>query len=223
MVRPVDELTQVDRPAWPGLREAIDASSSDVRVLPVERATGERVIERLQVTAASALGALALETGGILVDCGWLRILGGGADGLASLASANDLEAPTGDTQPPPALVVAWDVIGGRFAIDGGGLGVAAGQVCYFAPDLLRWEGLDLGHGDFVHAMVTGATSTFYDGLRWPGWEDDCEALALDHGFAQYPPPFSAEGQDPAQVSRRPVPITELFAFHDDAARQLGS
>ena len=95
-------------------------------------------------------------------------------------------------------------------------------QVCYFAPDALRWESLDIGHGEFVHAMIGGAVTQFYEEMRWPGWAADCEALALDDGFALWPPPFSVEGRDLATVSRRAVPIAELFAFYDDAADQLG-
>jgi hypothetical protein len=94
-------------------------------------------------------------------------------------------------------------------------------QVCYFAPDALRWESLDIGHGEFVHAMIGGAVTQFYAGMRWPGREADCDALGLGEGFALWPPPFSVEGRDLALVSRRTVPIAELFAFCNDTARQL--
>lgn len=199
-----------------------------VRVLPVDRAAGERTLERLQVTTRSVLGALALECGGVLVDHGWLRILGGGGGGgrgghgIPGLGSANGLGDPGDDPSPPGHLLVAWDVLGGRFAIDGGGLGVAPGRVCYFAPDALRWESLDVGHGEFVHAMIGGGVTQFYDGMRWPGREADCDSLGVGEGFALWPPPFSVEGCDLALVSRRAVPIAELFAFYDDAADQLG-
>lgn len=222
MTHPVTELVDVEHPAWPELRDAVDRSDTPVTVLPTTRERGERTLHRLQVSARSVLGALALECGGLLVDHGWLRVLGGGANGIPDLAEANGLGEPDDSTQPPAFLLVAFDVLGGRFAVDGGGLGVAPGQVCHFAPDSLRWEGLEVGHGEFVHAMVSGATEQFYDGLRWPGWEDDCAGLAPHEGFALYPPPFSQEGADPAAASRRRVPIAELFDFYDDAARQLG-
>ncbi|CAN7245103.1 DUF2625 family protein [Knoellia sp. LjRoot47] len=221
MTRSVAELTGVDQPAWPELREAIDRSDTPVTVLPTTRGQGERTLHRLQVTARSVLGALALECGGLLVDHGWLRVLGGGAHGIPDLAEANGLTEPDDSTPPPPFLIVAHDVLGGRFAVDGGGLGVAPGQVCHFATDSLRWEALGVGHGEFVHAMVSGATTQFYDGLRWPGWEDDCADLASSEGFSLFPPPFTKEGADPSTVSRRPVPVAKLFAFYDDAARQL--
>jgi hypothetical protein len=86
----------------------------------------------------------------------------------------------------------------------------------------LRWESLDVGHGEFVHAMIGGGVTQFYDGMRWPGREADCDSLGVGEGFALWPPPFSVEGCDLALVSRRAVPIAELFAFYDDAADQLG-
>lgn len=223
MTRPVEELVDVDDPAWPRLVDAIEASTTTVEVLPVTRQQGEQALHRLQVTTHSALGALALECGGLLVDHGWLRILGGGHGGIPDLASANGLDEPSDSSTSPPYLLVALDVLGGRFAIDGGGLGVAPGQVCYFAPDSLQWDSLDIGHAAFVLAMVDGAGASFYDGRRWPGWEQECSRLELTEGLALYPPPFTAEGQDLSAVSRGAVPMDELIAFYDDAAGQLGA
>lgn len=221
MTRPVADLVAVDDPAWPQIEDAIERGTTPVEVLPVSRERGERVLHRLQVTSGSTLGALALECGGLLVDHGWLRVLGGGHDGIPDLASANGLVEPTDSSTAPPWMLVALDVLGGRFAIDGGGLGVAHGQVCYFAPDTLRWESLDLGHTAFIHAMIGGAGEGFYESRRWPGWEDECARLAHTHGFSLWPPPFSAEGQDLTAVSRRGVPMEELLEFYDDAARGL--
>ena len=220
-VRSAEDLARVDEPAWPAIKSLVEQSSSRARILPVDRATGEASLHRLQVTAASTLGALALNCGGLLVDGGWVRILGGGYDGLPSIATANGLNKPTATKAPWPYLTVAFDVLGGRFAIDGGGLGVSPGKVCYWAPDSLEWEGTDLGHGAFVQAFITGVTTKFYEDFRWPGWTDDVATLGLDQGLSLWPPPFSTEGRDLATVSRRPVPLSELHSFYEDAARQL--
>jgi hypothetical protein len=111
-VRNVEELTATPEPAWPAL-EAELLSSPQVTVLPVVDAAGRDCLYRLQVSTRSRLGALALHTGGLLVDDGWLRVLGGGGDtGLPSLAQANALP---GDGRPPASLVVGHDVLGGRY------------------------------------------------------------------------------------------------------------
>jgi len=67
-MRSLDELRDVADPAWPAIRAAIAAAPSPVTVLPVDEATAEQTLVALQVTARSALGALALHTGGLLVD-----------------------------------------------------------------------------------------------------------------------------------------------------------
>ena len=222
-VRPASTLAAVPDPAWPLVSHWIDEAPFPVERVNVTDEMGLDVLYRLQVTATSVLGALALNCGGLLVNSGWFRILGGGSEGLADLATANHLPAdPTTADGVPGFLVVGYDVLGGRFALDGGGLGVAPGEVCYFGPDALTWQALGGGHSDFVHAALTGGLEDTFRELRWDGWEQEVSVLGPDTGLSLYPPPFSREGQDIGNVSRRPVPLAELHAFYEDAADQLG-
>ncbi len=222
MVRAVSELVNVGDSAWPSIQAAAAASVEPVVVLPVDRKDGEECLYRLQVTTRSALGALALNCGGIVVGHGWLRLLGGGYSSLPDLASANGLGAPTDSGVPPPYLEVARDVLGGRFAINGGALPGVVGGVCYLAPDTLGWEPLGTGHGDFVAWAFGAGVERFYDEFRWTGWESEVEPMALDQGLSIYPPLFSQEARDLASTSRRPVPWSELVGFYDQARRDLG-
>ena len=80
-LRSSDELASVSDPAWHRLRELVDQITT-ARLLPVVPEAGQAVLFRLQVTAGSTLGALALNSGGLLLDHGWLRILGGGTSEL---------------------------------------------------------------------------------------------------------------------------------------------
>ena len=220
--RSAPELSDVEDPAWPEIKQAVARAAVPVRVLPVSRSQGSDVLFRLQVSAASALGAMALNCGALVLDHGWLRLLGGGADALPDLAEANGLGDPANGRSAPPWLVVAFDVLGGQFAVDGGGLGIGDREVCYRGPDTLRWVGLGTGHSDFVSAALSGALTDFYGSLRWPGWEQEVAEVGLGDGLSLYPPPFSAEGADIAAVSRRPVPFGELLDFYEAAAAQLG-
>src|SRR6185312_17269325 len=92
-IRSPSELIDVDDPVWPWLRGLIDVTPIDVIVNP-PAADSTSCIWALQVTAGSTLGALAVHTGGIKVDHGWLRILGGGGSDLPDLAAANGLGLP---------------------------------------------------------------------------------------------------------------------------------
>src|SRR5262249_12873201 len=156
------------------------------------------------------LGALASETGGLLVDHGWLRLLGGGAEPL-NLAMANGLETPP--EAPPSQLLVAFDVLGGKYAINGGGLPGSPGEVCYFAPDEVAWGPREMGHLDLVLWSMWDRLEPFNAHLRWPGWQEEIAELGPDEGISVFPFPFTAEGQDLATVSRRKAPIAELLTI----------
>lgn len=217
-MRTIAELRDVADPAWPLIEEAIAGAHQPAEVIPGDPAAGERSLLLLQVTARSFLGALALHTGGLLIDHGWLRILGGGR-GPLSLCTANGLERPSDG--PPGQLLVALDVLGGKFAINGGALPGPRGEVCYFAPDNLAWLPLEMNFSQFVLWSLTESLDLFYEHLRWPGWEAEIASLALDEGLSLVPPPFTTQGRDLSTVSRRPVPVAELMSFWEDMAEQL--
>ena len=82
----------------------------------------------MQVTTRSALG-------GLLVDDGWLRILGGRTDQLVDLATIDGLDDPNEQVGPRGHLVVGQDVLGGYFAINGGDLPADPGEIAYWGPD----------------------------------------------------------------------------------------
>lgn len=56
----LDELTNVDDPAWPDLQVLFAASTAPVAVLPVDQDEGRRCLLQMQVTARSVLGAVEL-------------------------------------------------------------------------------------------------------------------------------------------------------------------
>ncbi|MCE5289239.1 MAG: DUF2625 domain-containing protein [Nocardiaceae bacterium] len=204
--------------AWPDVCAEVENATTTVSVLPVDRLRGRRLCERIGVTEYSTLGALVMNTGGLVIDHGWLRVLGGGGSGLPDVVEASGLD----DGLVPAGLIVAHDAVGGRFAIDGGGLGIQPGEVCYWGPDTLQWMGIGAGHSSFVSWALNGGLTDFYAYLRWQGWESEASNLGLDEGLSIWPPPFTKEGgRDLGAASRRPIPFNELVAFYLDTARQL--
>ncbi|WP_078493194.1 DUF2625 family protein [Streptomyces griseorubens] len=75
-MREVDELINVDDPAWPLLVQELSGTDVPVEVLPGDAETGRASLLQLQVSARSNLGGIVLNSGGLLVDSGWLRIFG---------------------------------------------------------------------------------------------------------------------------------------------------
>lgn len=188
----------------------LEGSERRIELLPCGPGHGEIVLVALQVTTRSPLGAIAYATGGILVDDGWIRILGAGSAKLArSLASWNGLPCGAGEAFLPGAMFVADDAIGGMYALDGGALGGTRGNVCYFAPDTLTWEDTRLGYSDWLHWAFTGDLETFYSGWRWPGWRSEVASLAGTHAYSIQPFPWLA-GKPIVERDRRLIPIREL-------------
>jgi Protein of unknown function DUF2625 len=69
---PAEELADVTDPAWPRWLELVRLAQVPVLVLPVVRQAGLDVLFRLQATARSMMGSLALNSGGMLADHGWV-------------------------------------------------------------------------------------------------------------------------------------------------------
>ncbi|POX60004.1 hypothetical protein C3492_29555 [Streptomyces sp. Ru62] len=230
-MREIDDLIQVADPAWPELEQAFAGSAVPVRVLPADLDEGRRCLLQLQVTARSALGALTLHCGGLVVDDGWLRVYGAGSAGgeLPGLGRINGFpEELDPHWHPAAGLVVGHDVLGGVFCLNGhdpagSGRPGAPGQMTYFAPDTLEWEALDMGHSAWIGWLLAGGPERFYAGLRWPGWREEAATLELSQGISVVPFLWSKEAhQDLAATSRRAVALREVVGVSADFARRLG-
>ena len=209
-LRSLKALTTTDEPAWPLVQQWI-AAAPDVEVLPVDPARADAVLLAMQVTLRAPLGAVAYRTGGLLVDHGWLRILGSGSARMArSLASWNDGRVALDASGRPTMVLVADDVLGGFFALNGGALGTDLGKVYYLAPDTLRWEHLDLGYAEFLAWALSPRLAQFYAGQRWPRWEAEVAKLDGDHALS-VTPFLWADGPPIDRRSRKPVAVGELF------------
>lgn len=75
-MKPLSELINLQEPAWPMVQEWLKGATNDYEVLPKEAEIAEQALHQLQVTTRSPMGSVVYETGGILIDGGWLRILG---------------------------------------------------------------------------------------------------------------------------------------------------
>lgn len=205
---------------WPELEAAAREARNNVEIYSAQIDRGRQVLDGLGVTSRSALGAFALHTTVTLVDHGWLRLLGAGSG--ETRCSLLGLDGDVLALGPDRGFLVAYDVVGGFFAIDGGGLGGDPGEVCYLAPDTLEWESTELGHGDWVRWTFAADLENYYRELRWQGWRDEIAGVAADQALHLYPPPFSREGKDVSAVSRRAVPVHQVWGVAQDFRQQLG-
>jgi hypothetical protein len=210
-VRTLKELLDTPEPAWPLVQDWVREATNVVEILPASQpACGEALVE-LQVTARSPMGAVIYETGGLLIDHGWLRMLGSGHPRLPrTLPGWNRGRSWHDLNEAPPFLLIADDVVGGFFALNGGRFGKDAGIVYYFAPDNLTWETTDLGYTAFVQWCLSGNLALFYKASRWSGWEVEAGRVSGEQAFSIAPPLWAA-GPPVGDRSRRPVPVAEVY------------
>jgi hypothetical protein len=211
-MRSLEELTNTEDAAIHLIRQWVEEAENDCEILPPS-AENDRVLLAVQVSTHSTMGAIAHDTGGILIDSGWLRFLGSGHPKLPrNLADWNE-----GRSQG--FYLVADDAVGGFFAVNGGAFGEKR-DVYYWAPDNLDWEPLGFGFTDFFRWALTASLADFYQDLRWPTWLEEVTELPGDRCFSFYPFLWTKEGSVEAS-DRRTVPLTEAFDMKVDMVRQL--
>lgn len=172
-MRSLTELIAGDS-AWPLVNEWLADAEHPVEVLAAGEDIAAEALLAVQVTTRSPMGAVILNSAGILVDSGWLRFLGSGGHPRLerSLPQWNEGRAEG-------FCICADDVAGGFFALNGGALGAQMGEVFYFAPDTLEWMALGIGYSDFFAWSLSERLEQFYVDLRWPGWREDVERASL--------------------------------------------
>lgn len=221
--RPLSELLSTDDPAWPLVQEWVADATNPVDVLPPSPDAGT-VLKSIQVTLRAPLGAIAYHTGGILVDDGWIRILGSGHPRLPrTLLDWNLGRSITAFGERPEFFLIADDVIGGFFAINGGAFGSGPNHVFYHAPDTLRWESLEQGYSDFLAFCFLGDLEKYYEPYRWPEWRDEVARIGGGASLSVWPPLWTKEGKDIQRSDRRAIPVEEVYGLNViEYPRQLG-
>jgi hypothetical protein len=209
------ELIDHSDPGFVLVKDWINVATVPVEILPPSDQRNAVLLDT-QVTTRSPMGAIAYETGGILIDGGWIRILGSGHERLRRTLPGWNKGRAEG------FYLIADDVAGGFFAINGGAFGTDKGMVYYWPPDNLHWEPLGFGYSQFLVFVFSDRIEEFYRGLRWDTWRDDIKDLSGDKCFSFYPFLWTKEGA--MDASRRAVvPVDEAYSFKMDAVRQISN
>ena len=222
-MRPVDDLINKSDPGWPLVQQWIDSAKNKVEILPCDTTKAKDALFKTQVTTRSPMGAIIYSTGGLLIDNGWIRILGSGHNKLnRTLPDWNKGKSFTNFGDRPSFLLVADDAVGGFFAVNGGLFGKDAGIIYYLSPDNLEWMVLDMTYTDFLDFCFNGNLTKFYEDLRWTNWKEDISKLDGNMVFCFFPYLWTKQGKDINQNTRKPVPIEEQYIFNLRSRKQLG-
>lgn len=222
--RSVTDLKSTAAPAWAAfLKQGIRDAKNKVQVLPKDPARADSALYRCQVTTHSSMGAIVYETGGLLINYGWIRVLGSGSEKLdRDLMGWNQGKTYSRLGEQLPYLLIADDVLGGFYAINAGGLSNSGiGKVFYLAPENLLWSPTELSYTEFLFFCFSGDLEKYYDKFYWKNWKKDVKKLNGNTGISCYPFLCTVEGQDINKVSRKPVPIEELWLLHSELRKTL--
>lgn len=224
-MKPVNELINTKEPGWDLVKEWIKDGNNHIEILPKDSARAEQALYETQVTTRSPMGAIIYETGGLLVDHGWIRVLGSGHEKLdRTLPAWNNGKSYMHSGEQPGFLLIADDVVGGFFAINAGGIAAqeGIGSIFYFAPDTLEWENMEISYSDFISFCCSGDIEGFYEAFRWKGWREEVAALNGNQAFSFVPFLFTKEGKDLDNISKKAVPVEELWFLQMDLQKQFG-
>jgi hypothetical protein len=207
------ELVNEREPAITLIRQWVESAENQCEIFsPSDARVG--VLLETQVTTRSTMGGIAYETGGILVDHGWLRFLGSGHPKLTRTLAVWNRGRSDG------LFLVADDAVGGFFAINEGAFGGDVQNLYYWPPDHLEWEPLKMGFTEFFCWSLSSRLAEFYKDLRWPTWKEDVRNLSGDQCFNFFPFLWTQEGSI-ERSDRRPVPSSEVFDLKVAIVRQL--
>ena len=212
-MRSLAELVDRHEPGLDLVQSWAEESKRAVEFLPRVAERAEKALLAVQVTTRSPMGALAYGTGGVLVDGGWVRVLGGGGERLPGIDEWNRFDEQGAMHRFRGAMIVGWDILGGFFALNSGAFGEELGHVFYFPPDTLEWESLDRGYSDWLCFLFSGDLDRFYETERWPGWQAEIAGVSGEKGIHVVPPLFT-EGPPIGERSRAPVPLEELWGMY---------
>ncbi|MGX2967465.1 DUF2625 family protein [Ursidibacter sp. B-7004-1] len=177
-MKSLEELVD-QNPAWNIVKTWFESANNHYEVLDPDVENAGKELVGMQLSTATPLGSMIFYTGGLLIDYGWLRILGSGNSKL----SRGFFEWNFGKTfeqsgERPFHLLIADDVVGGYFAINGGGLGDKVGLVHYFHPKKQKWESIGLNYSQFLGWALTADIASFYLDLRWENWQKEIEKIS---------------------------------------------
>lgn len=221
-MKTLEELINTAEPGWELVTAWLNDAENKYEILPKDEKRAETELVNTQVTTRSPMGAVIYETGGILIDNGWLRVLGSGSEKLnRGLNEWNKGKTFENYGNQSSHLLIADDIIGGYFAINAGGIGTEIGTVYYLPQDTLEWECLDVNYSEFLYWVLTGDLNKFYELFRWQNWEADIQQADGNQVFSFYPFLWTKEGKDIEKVDKKLVPIEAHYNLTLDYQRQI--
>jgi Protein of unknown function DUF2625 len=185
----IKELVSSNDTSWNKILELKASARNIVEILPKDHGKAEAALIEAQLPANTFLGSIIYESGGILVDKGWIRILGSGCTRLnRSVPSWNKGKTTASTKIPYTFMLVADDVLGGMFALKSDGKqSPDSCIVYYYGPNSLKWKATGFNYRTFISYCFSGSIKRFYDDFRWAGWEQEVSQMDGNQVISCFP------------------------------------
>ena len=166
---------------WQLLLDLFEKTDRSIEIREGNIAHGAKEIQEIGASPESVLGAVVVNTCGIVFDK-WVFVIGQSSDNFGILNFSEKMNYESNGL-----LVVATDIVGGVFALNMGRFNEDQGLVWYFAPDTLEWESLEMKYSQFIAWLAQGDLAGYYSSMRWADWRKDAEQVSFGEGILVYP------------------------------------
>lgn len=198
------------------IKELKDNSMCEIIIHAKSLKNGQYECEELNIPKDSVLSSIVMNFNCIYVD-NWIRILGQGNSEHNGIMYYNTLIE---DNYLYGMFIVAYDIVGGIYAINISRFNTEKNMIWYFAPDTLEWESLNMNYWNFIVWAMQGNIDEFYETMRWKNWKDDCKNVKPNMCYLVYPFLWSKE-YDENTADRKIVPFDEVMKLNFDYCKKI--
>lgn len=205
--------------AWKQVNDWIQRPHNRVEVLPVDTARARFWLYSSGVDPSSTLAAFIYRTGGMIVDNGWLRVMGSGSPKLDRGVFDWNKDKCLFKPNNTGYLVVADDIVGGLFALRfTPGTRLEDAMMFYYGANNLSWSPLGIDYPTFLKFCIEGNLNKFYSDFRWTGWQEEIQSMNALQTISCYPLLWTREGKD-VEVNRKVISLQEQWNNYFPATR----
>lgn len=215
VIKPLSELTKNQQKGWDVISQWSSNGKNKIEILPKDNLRADSVLFKTQLSASSPIGAVVFGCGGILIEDGWIRILGSGCKQFdRSISDWNKGKSSVKFKDQSSYLLVGDDIIGGIYGMKTSGIDeIGIGKIYYFGPNSLRWEATGLSYTGFINFCFSGNLESFYGDFHWSGWNEEIKKLNCNQVISCYPLLWTKEGRE-LKANRKIVSIQKQWDFY---------
>ena len=219
---PLENLIDKKSSGWEQIKQMKSSARNSVEILPKNDLRADSALFETQFPTSSLIGSMIYECGGMLIDKGWIRILGSGCSRLnRSIPEWNKGKSVVKNKTPYSFLLIADDVLGGFFAIKMNGIDKPDScAIYYYGPNSLKWKSTGFNYRTFIVYCFSGNLKRFYGDFRWKGWEEEVEELDGNQVISCYPLLWTKEGLE-LKVNRKILSIQRIWENYPQQTKYL--